>query len=189
MLQAAIYLSHLRYWHTSVKHAWNGGSSSTGQESIVTHPKSARPLSSKETCYRCGAPAAATLMPTGRTKRQWGNLSRNSLPWCDCSAYSRTDFPNAGENVTLKQLLGESVIWEEVEKKSHSPAHPSRFWVVSSFRLSQTRQVSNWIWKGMLSQHWHVKNVKVVFEWKKNKSLKDSNQSTQWNLTLHPNEN
>lgn len=74
--------------------------------------------------------------------------------------------PQRRQNGALKQLSGDSDICEE-EQKSRSAAHPSRLWVISSFRLSPTRQVSNWIRKGLRSQRWQAKNGKVVFKWKK----------------------
>lgn len=61
MLQAPMDLSHLRYRHTSVKHAWNGGSSGTGQENIVTQPKFPKfaKFTQRESSW-CGAAAADT---------------------------------------------------------------------------------------------------------------------------------
>lgn len=59
MLQAAMDLSHLRYRHTSVKHARNGGSPGAGQESVVTQPKFPKfaKFTQRERCW-CGAAAA-----------------------------------------------------------------------------------------------------------------------------------
>lgn len=174
MLQAAIHLSHLRSWHTSVKHAWNGSSSRTGQESIVTHPQ---PASSRiawvaQCCW--GTHTAGT----GRSGSTCARRAHVSV-----STYRHTAAPNSGT-----AAAGESIICEEAEKKSCSPTHPLCFWFTSNFRLSQTRQISGWIWKWLLCQCWHVKNIKVLFKWKENESLNDSNQCAQWNSMLHPEE-